>query len=299
MHYDQDQHIPVLIDKIIGILLNNVGDVNSKKIFVDCTFGNGGYTKKLLDTFPNSTVIAIDRDNNVIPIAEEFAENYGSRFKFFNNVFSNIGLVLKRLDIINVDGIFMDLGVSSMQLDNGDRGFSFREDAPLNMQMGLCENSAYDVVNYFSEKQLEYIIKELGEESRYKQIVKKIIAYRKKKKIETTFELSDIIKSTYWHYSKIHPSTKTFQAIRIFVNKELEELEKNVKISANLLRNNGFMFVVSFHSLEDRIVKHFFKSLPREEYVLFSKKPIIADDCEVNKNIRAHSAKMRVICRKC
>lgn len=299
MHYNQDQHIPVLIDKIIEILLDNTDGIDSKKTFVDCTFGNGGYTKKLLDTFPNATVIAIDRDKNVIPVAEEFFENYGHRFKFFNDVFSNIGIILKSSGISNVDGIFMDLGVSSMQLDNGDRGFSFREDAPLDMQMGLCEKSAYDVVNYSSEKQLEYIIKELGEESRYKQIVKKIIDYRKKKKIKTTFELSDIVKSTYWHYSKIHPATKTFQAIRIFVNKELEELEKNVKISVNFLCNNGFMFVVSFHSLEDRIVKHFFKNLPREEYILFNKKPIIADDCEINKNIRAHSAKMRVIRKKC
>lgn len=298
MIYNQDQHIPVLIDKIIDILLDNIADINSEKVFVDCTFGNGGYTKRLLDTFPKSRVIAIDRDKNVIDIAEEFSKNYGDRFKFFNDVFSNIGIILKSSNIDKVDGIFMDLGVSSMQLDNGDRGFSFRENAPLDMRMGLCEKSAYDVVNYSSEKQLEHIIKELGEESRYKQIVKRIIDYRRKKKIETTFELADIIKSTYWHYSKIHPATKTFQAVRIFVNKELEEIEKNVKISVNFLKKNGCMFVVSFHSLEDRVVKHFFKGLSREEYVLLCKKPITADDHEVAKNTRAHSAKMRVICKK-
>lgn len=293
------EHIPVLINDIINLLKQNPNfNGNNKTVFVDCTFGRGGYTREILENIPNSNVIAIDRDKTVQKYADEIKNDFGNRFSFYHSKFSNIKNVVKSAGIESVDAILIDLGVSSMQLDTKERGFSFQDDAPLDMRMGLCDISAYDVVNKFSKSELECIIRDCGEEHRYKNIVQKIVSARKISPIKTTLELANIVKSAYWNYSKIHPATKTFQAIRIFVNKELEELQKNVRISSEMLKKSGMMFVVSFHSMEDRIVKHFFKSLG-DGYVLINKKPIIPSDEEISSNLRARSAKMRVIQRIC
>ena len=299
LSYMAKEHIPVLINNIINLLKQNPNfNGDNKTVFVDCTFGRGGYTREILENISNSSVIAIDRDKTVQKYADEIKNDFCDRFSFYHSKFSNIKNVVKSTGIESVDAILVDLGVSSMQIDTKERGFSFQEDAPLDMRMGLCDISAYDVVNKFSKSELECIIRDYGEEYRYKNIVQKIVNARKISPIKTTLELANIVKSAYWNYSKIHPATKTFQAIRIFVNKELEELQKNVRISSEMLKKSGMMFVVSFHSMEDRIVKHFFKSLG-DEYVLINKKPIIPSDEEISSNSRARSAKMRVIQRGC
>lgn len=294
-----EEHISVLIGDIVNILKSDPHfDGKEQTCFVDCTFGRGGYTRQILENVPNSFVIGIDRDEIVKKYAEEIERDFSGRFRFFHSKFSDIGQVLCSVGIKEVDAVLVDLGVSSMQLDTEDRGFSFQKDAPLDMRMGLCNCSAYDVVNKLSKRELEEIIREYGEETRYKNIVQKIIDARKLSPIKTTTELANIVRSAYWSYSKIHPATKTFQAIRIFVNKELEELKKNVKLSCGMLKKGGMMFVVSFHSVEDRIVKHFFKSLGKE-YEVISKKPICPSEDEVRFNPRARSAKMRCIRRIC
>ena len=291
------EHIPVLINDIIHIIQQNSNfDGSHKTVFVDCTFGRGGYTRAVLENIPNSYVIGIDRDSNVQKYADEIKNDFGDRFSFHHARFSEIKNIAEKDGIESVDAVLIDLGVSSMQLDIEERGFSFQKDAPLDMRMGLCDISAYDVVNKLSQEELENIIKDYGEERRYKNIVQKIINARKRSPITTTLELANIIKSSYWHYSKIHPATRTFQAIRIYVNKELEELQKNVKIASGMLKKSGMMFVVSFHSIEDRIVKHFFKSLG-DDYVSISKKPIVPSVEEMSCNPRARSAKMRGIQR--
>jgi len=294
-----EEHISVLIGDIVNILKEEPHfDGREKTCFVDCTFGRGGYTRQILENIPNSFVIGIDRDEIVKKYAKEIDEEFPGRFRFFHSRFSEIGQVLSSIGVKEVDAVLVDLGVSSMQLDTKDRGFSFQEEAPLDMRMGLCNFSAYDVVNKLSKQELEEIIRDYGEETRYKNIVQKIVNARKVSTIKTTTELANIVKSAYWTYSKIHPATKTFQAIRIFVNKELEELRKNVKLSCEMLKRGGMMFVVSFHSVEDRIVKHFFRSLGKE-YEVISKKPICPSDEEVSFNPRARSAKMRCIRRIC
>lgn len=297
----KNPHIPVLIGKIIEILESdkNFCDKAEKDelCFLDATFGNGGYSEQLLNKFPKSKLIALDRDEHVMSRAAEFSKIYGDRFIFVHEKFSNVGDVLKKLNIKKIDAAFADIGVSSMQLDQKERGFSFNFQNKLDMRMGLCDFSAFDVVNKFSGNEIEKILHDYGDESRYKIITRRILEYRKKKQIETTLELANIVKSTYWNYSKIHPATKTFQAIRIFVNKELEELEKFVKIIVKYLNSDGMLFVVSFHSVEDRIVKHFFKSLPKNEFETLFKKPIVPDENELKVNVRARSAKLRVVRR--
>ena len=245
-------HFPVMLREIIRISSPARGG-----IFVDCTFGGGGYSKKLLK-FPKTNVIGLDRDYAAISIAKKLKKKFSKRFKFYNLKFSQVDTVLKDC----VDTIIFDLGLSSIQLNNLERGFSFRSKKKLDMTMGLSDTTAFEVVNNLSEKELKLIIKIFGEEREASKIAKNIVIARKEKKITTVDELVKIIeKSKKKNFSsKINPSTKTFQALRIFVNKEISELINGIIKATKLLKPGGKILVVSFHSIEDRIIKYFFRN---------------------------------------
>jgi 16S rRNA (cytosine1402-N4)-methyltransferase len=275
-------------------------------IYIDATFGAGGYTKAILES-TECKVIAFDRDQTIIPTAEKLKKEFGQRFQFVHDKFSNISQYISK-----VDGIVADFGISSMHVDEASRGFSFNKEAKLNMQMGKCDTSAFEIINTFSEAQLAEMIDKYSNEHLAKKIAGMIFHARKKQEIQTTTELAQIIYEAYnkpKHY-KIHPATKTFQAIRIFVNKELEEIETLLNSSIDLLKPNGRIVCVSFHELEDRLVKNFLaEHSPRKEKVnkysteevmqqnkpfeIITKKPVEPSAEEVRLNPRARSAKLR------
>ena len=296
-----EKHFPVMLPEVLQALIPADG-----KIYVDATFGNGGYTEALLKA-ADCKVIALDRDPNVVPRAQELKTKYGSRFEFRAGQFGDFAELISE----NIDGAVFDIGVSSMQLDNAERGFSFSKDAPLDMRMSCSGLSAADIVNTMPEKELADLIYKYGEEKKSRQIAAKIIKARSIQTIETTKQLAELI------YSVIHktpnaidPATRTFQALRIAVNNELTELENGLKGATARLNPNGRLVVVTFHSLEDRIVKNFFKenSGPRvhiskyakdtpelDESVVFAEtsKAISASEEEIKLNARSRSAKLR------
>lgn len=302
-------HKPVLIDQIIDHLQPTDG-----KNYIDGTFGAGGYSRKILEQ-ANCNILAFDRDQNVISIANNFKKKFPKRFNFISSEFANIK------DHINgkkFDALILDLGVSSMQIDQAERGFSFQKDAKLDMRMNQKQKlTAFEVVNFTEETKLADIIYHYGDERKSRRIAKLIIENRKIKKIETTSELSEIIKKAVGQrgFSKIDASTKTFQAIRIFVNDELAQLEKILVDSADILKKDGKLIIVSFHSLEDRIVKNFIKKnsgyenrgssryapdsvINNQKNYPFSCKKLKAikpTEEEIKENIRARSARMRIV----
>tara|TARA_Y100000992_G_C21218189_1_gene469010 strand:+ start:62 stop:1072 length:1011 start_codon:yes stop_codon:yes gene_type:complete len=245
-------HFPVMLNEVINISLPYKGGT-----YVDCTFGGGGYSKKILK-FPKVFVKAIDRDSKVKKIAKELEKKFPDRFKFYQIKFSEIDRILKN----KVDVVIFDLGISSFQLNDFDRGFSFKSNKNLGMSMGLNEISAQDAINNLSEKNLKLIIKTFGEEKEAYKIAKNIVKFRNEKKITKVKELVNIIeKSKKKNYSKkLNPCTKTFQALRIFVNKEITELINGIIKATRVLKPGGKILVVSFHSIEDRIVKYFFSN---------------------------------------
>lgn len=303
-------HIPVLLKEMLEFVSPQDGET-----IVDATFGFGGYTRAILEQ-ANIKVIALDRDENVIPTALKFSQEFRKRFEFYHTTFGKIDEVLKGQQ---VEKIVADFGVSSMQLDTEERGFSFLKPAKLDMRMGLgCEFSAFMVVNTFPEPQLVEIIRKYGEERLAKKIANFIIQARAKKPIETTLELANLIEKAYGseaRYTKIHPATKTFQAIRIFINNELAEIEELLEKSKTLLKPNGRLVCISFHSLEDSLVKDFANqnSKPKvkvNKYAQFSNKEIIEDEKpfsiltkeaifaspeEVANNVRSRSARLRAL----
>ena len=299
-------HFPVMLKEVLKI-----SSPSSKKKFIDCTFGGGGYSKEILK-FPNTSVLAIDRDINVLSAARELERKFPNRFKFNQLKFSQ----LDKVSIDYVDTIIFDLGLSSIQLDDLGRGFSFRSKKKLNMTMGLNEVSALDAINNLSEIDLKLVIKILGDEKEASKIARNIVKYRNLKKLSNTADLVRIIeKSKNKNYtSKINPCTKTFQALRIFVNKEITELIKGVISATKKLKPGGKILVVSFHSLEDRIVKYFFsnfsknKSRPSRyfpenrltDYSLFEEyrnKIYRPSKDEIIQNSRSRSAKLRFAIR--
>ena len=295
------KHIPVMLREVLEHLAPADG-----KVYVDATFGNGGYTEAILNS-ADCKVIAIDRDPTVLPRVEELKQKFGSRFEFRQGTFGNI----KDLIAQPINGAVFDIGVSSMQLDNKERGFSFSKEAPLDMRMSCEGTSAADLVNSLSEKELADIIYKYGEERKSRQIAAKIIVARKTKKINTTTELADIIHSVVKKSpaSPIDPATRTFQALRIAVNNELGELEAGLEGALSRLNPNGRLVVVSFHSLEDRIVKSFFndnlgkpKAVSRympqvaaetAARISSCSKAILPQDDEIASNPRSRSAKLR------
>ena len=251
-----EYHKPVLFDEVMENIISE-GDA----VYVDCTLGGGGHTEGMLErSSEESKVIGIDQDKEAINFAKERLKKYGNKIEIFQDNFRNLDTVIYLAGHNKVDRILMDIGVSSNQLDNLERGFSYRYDAKLDMRMDRnLKISAYEVVNDFSEKEIADIIYKYGEEPKSRKIAKNIVEYRKNKKIETTLELSEIIIKSIGKSMKKHPSKRTFQAIRIFVNKELEVLEEALDKAVNLLNNNGKLLVITFHSLEDRMVKEKFR----------------------------------------
>ncbi len=300
-------HIPVMLNEVLENL-----NIKDGGVYVDGTFGNGGYTSAILDK-ANTKVIAFDRDETVLPRVKELKDKYGERFTFFQNCFSQILPTFQNNGIDKVNGLVLDIGVSSMQIDTPERGFSFRFDAPLSMAMGKNDLDAKEVINNFSESELSDIFYKYGEEPRSRALARRIVSLRGEKPICTTFELVGIIKNLFgeWQASKITP--RIFQALRIFVNDELGELEHILSDSESLLKSGGRLVVVDFHSLEDRIVKNFIKSkteakqtfsryvpidIKNNENLSFksvNKNAIIPSKQEVDVNPRARSAKLRVV----
>ncbi len=298
-------HFPVMLNDVIKISSPSKGGV-----FLDCTFGGGGYSKAILE-FPKTKVIALDRDLSVISISEKFKKKFKDRFQFYNTKFSQLDKILKK----NVDTIIFDLGLSSIQLKNLKRGFSFNSNDKLDMTMGLTNISAQEVINNLSELQLKIIIKIFGEEKDASQIAKNIIKARSKKKITRVDELVEIIKKSKKNSSgKINPCTKTFQALRIFVNKEISELINGIINATKFLNPGGKILIVSFHSIEDKIAKYFFRSFsknkskpsryfPEEKVdssILFEKyinKIIKPSKKEISVNHSSRSAKLRFAIR--
>ena len=305
MVLDIAKHYPVLLNEIISIITPQYGGT-----FIDCTFGQGGYSKKILD-YPDTKVIAIDRDIESIKKAENIREKFENRFLFKNIKFSQLtNLKLKKEDI---KGIIFDLGYSYTQIKDPKKGLSFDFSGELNMKLGINEFSAKEVINKLEEKELLKIFKYFGEEKESKKIARNIVEDRKSKEI-TTEELVRIIESTKKKKNhKTHSATKVFQALRIFVNKEISELIYGLINAAKVLKKDGIIAVVTFHSLEDKIVKYFFKSLsenksvsrylPKEDekinlFKLINKKPIIPSQKEINENPPSRSAKLRYVVKK-
>ena len=295
------KHFPVMLHEVLLAL-----SPSDNKTYVDATFGNGGYTEAILNA-ADCKVIALDRDPNVLPRAQEFMQKYGSRFDFRAGQFGNFAQLVNE----NIDGAVFDIGVSSMQLDNAERGFSFAKDAPLDMRMSCSGLSAADIVNNTPEKELADLIYKYGEEKKSRQIAAKIVKARNLQPICTTKQLAEIIYSVLHKTPNgIDPATRTFQALRIAVNNELSELENGLNAATSRLLPDGRLVVVSFHSLEDRIVKNFFKEnsganvhvskyakkLPDiDENIIFAEtsKAITASKEEIEINIRSRSAKLR------
>lgn len=296
-------HISVLLKETI----NNL-NIKKDGIYVDCTLGYGGHSLEILKRLDKGYLYCFDEDIEIINYAQERLKDYHN-FKIINDNYSNILTRLNALNLTKVDGIIYDLGLSSYQIDNKDRGFSYMNDARLDMRMNVNKDKdAYYVINNYSEEDLLRIFYTYGEEKYSKNIVRNILKVRSTKKIETTKELSDIIIKSVPYSYKGHPAKKVFQALRIEVNDELTNLEKSLKDALELLNISGRLCVITFHSLEDRIVKNIFnskvkdntpKDLPislfEEKYKLITKKPIIPSEEEINNNSRSHSAKLRVI----
>ena len=299
-------HKSVLLEETIKYL-----NLKEDSIVVDCTLGYGGHSSSILKRIPKGFLYAFDQDKEAIEEAEKRLEGAGLNFEIINTNFKNIKKELEKRNV-KVDGILFDLGVSSPQLDNGERGFSFHKDAPLDMRMNKDEGiSARDVVNTYSLEELTDIFYKYGEEKYARSIAKSIIKKREEKEIETTLELAEIIKNSVPEkYRRVsHPARRVFQAIRIEVNNELEVFEKALIDALELLNSGGRICVITFHSLEDKICKKIFNkvsSVPSE----LKKLPIIPDEYkpkfkiianitpseeELTNNRRARSARLRVI----
>ena len=299
------KHYPVLLKEIISIITPQYGGT-----FIDCTFGQGGYSKKILE-FENTKVIALDRDIESEKKANQIKENFGDRFVFKNIKFSQLNnLKLKHEE---VKGIIFDLGYSYTQIKDPKKGLSFETVGSLNMQMGLNNYSAEDAINKLDEKELEKIFKFFGEEKESKFIAKNIIKERLRNKIDTQTLVKIIDKTKRKKNFKVNSATKVFQALRIFVNKEISELIFGLINATKVLKKDGILAVVTFHSLEDKIVKYFFKSLSENKSIsryvpvteqaetlfkLVEKKAIIPTEDEINENLPSRSAKLRYVIKK-
>ena len=288
---DKVVHIPVLLDEVISAL-----SLTQDEVYVDATFGLGGYTKAILNN-QNCKVVAIDRDPHAKIFADSLKRNYADRFYFKKGKFSELGKFLNELEIHKVAGVVFDLGVSSPQLDIKERGFSFNLDGPLDMRMDFNNNklTAKEIINNYSERDLANIFYYYGEEKNSRKIAKQIINSRSKAPINTTSELSKIIKRVNFDRFK-NPSTRVFQALRIYVNDELNELEFFLNKSINILKKKGRIAIIAFHSLEDRIVKNFIKKQSElsGQLKIVTKKPVLPSHSEIKINSRSRSAKLRV-----
>jgi 16S rRNA (cytosine1402-N4)-methyltransferase len=309
INIDENIHKSVLLSETIKVLKPQPGE-----IFVDATLGLGGHTEKILTDFDETRVLGIDQDKEAITFAERRLEKFGSRIKIFHANFSEIKSVSAEAEIETVDGVIADLGVSSLQFDSAERGFSFRFDAPLDMRMNANDEreTAADLLATLSEFEIARIIYEYGEERLSRRIASRIVWKREQgEPIETTKQLADLVEKAVGRgkKDKIHPATRTFQALRIAVNGELEILEQFIRDSVEILKKDGRLALITFHSLEDRIVKQTFQKLsgkcfcpPRlpqcvcgakKEVEILTRKPIVPSEFELEENPRARSAKLR------
>jgi 16S rRNA (cytosine1402-N4)-methyltransferase len=286
-------HEPVMVAEVLEHLAPSRGG-----IFVDCTVGFGGHTRSILDAGA-SHVIALDRDPEALSNAAGVLTPYGSRVELVHSDYRQLDDVLGAHSVAGVDGILADLGVSSMQLDGAGRGFSFRRDEPLDMRMDPTTGpTAAEAIRGADERTLADVIYEFGEERHARRIARAIIEARSGTAIDTTGRLADIVRRAIPRkgYSRIDPATRTFQAIRIWVNRELEGLDVFLTQAARRLRPGGRMVVIAFHSLEDRIVKHTLRSLQATGDIgltIRTKRPVVPSEAEVERNPRARSAKLR------
>ena len=298
-----------MIDEVIDNL-----DIKPNGIYVDLTVGGAGHSAEILKRIKNGKLICVDQDEEALVVAKDRLLKISDNVLFYKSNFENFKEILDYYGINKVDGVLLDIGVSSYQIDNGQRGFSYMIDAPLDMRMDRdLKKSAFDVVNYYNSEDLEYIFYNYGEEKWTKRIVEFIVNYRKEKLIETTFELVDIIERAIPKSVRAkggHPAKRVFQAIRIEVNRELEVIKKVIPDIVERLNKDGRLCIITFHSLEDRIVKESFKELargcicPKELYVcvcnhkpkvkILTKKPLVPSKEEMNDNPRSKSSKLRV-----
>ena len=288
------KHIPVLLNEVLDLVC-----IKREGTYIDCTVGEGGHAEAILDVIhPKGFLVGIDCDESVLETTEDRLKKFAGSFKLVHDNFLNIIDICNRLNIKAVDGIILDVGISSYQIDNPERGFSFNKDGPLDMRMDRSSNlTAQSLINNSSYDELTKIFFEYGEERYSRKIASKIIAERNKRPIQTTFELvSTIKKAIPFRRYRIHPATRVFQALRIAANNELVNLSKTITDGFSLLKKEGRMAVISFHSLEDRIAKNKFKEFKIEEQAkIITKKPLRATKEELNRNIRSRSAKLRVV----
>ena len=302
---DTTKHYPVLLNEIISIITPQHGGT-----FIDCTFGQGGYSTKIL-SYKNTQVIALDRDIESKIKADELFDKFNERFVFKNKKFSQLDDL--KLKNENVRSIIFDLGYSFTQIKDQKKGLSFDSSGDLNMKMGLNDFSANEAINKLDAIELEKIFKYFGEEKEAKKVVTNIIKERKKKNINTKHLVEIIEKTKKKKNFKIHSATKIFQALRIFVNKEISELIKGLIAASKILKKDGVLAVVTFHSLEDKIVKYFFRSLSEKKSIsryvpkldapdtifkLIQKKPITPSAKELKENFPSRSAKLRYVIKR-
>lgn len=313
-----EPHRSVLLFEAINLLQPEGGG-----IFLDATLGLGGHTEKILESSDKTQVIGIDRDREAIELAQERLKKFGSRFRAFHANFKEIAEIVNIAQVSKLRGILADLGVSSLQIDNAERGFSFRQDAPLDMRMNAegDEETAAELLARLSEEEIARIIFEYGEERRSRRIARWIVERRERAEpIETTKELANLVARAaagggggHRQKDKIHPATRTFQALRIAVNRELEGLKEFIETSVDFLESDGRLVIISFHSLEDRIVKRTFQRLSgkcecpprlpvcicgaRRTIEVLTRRPVTPSQEEIDENPRARSARMRA-CQK-
>ena len=304
-----EKHISVLLDEAINSL-----HLKDDGVYVDATLGYAGHASKILEKVKRGYLFAFDQDSEAIRLSTDRLSSIGTNFTIIRSNFKNLKEELNNRGIEKIDGILFDLGVSSPELDEANRGFSFHKDAKLDMRMDTSQEfSAYELVNNYSYEELKNIFYKYGEDKYSPNIAKKIVQYREQKPIETTLELVDIIKSAVPMKERIkkHPARQIFQAIRIEVNDELNVLEEALKQSTELLNVGGRIVVITFHSLEDRIVKKYFNEVSKEDDIIkglpninqdllpdfkvITNKPIIPSKEEIDNNPRSRSAKLRVL----
>ncbi len=308
-HHNTPKHIPVMVEPVMRVLAPN-----EKGSYIDGTFGAGGYTERMLET--SSRVIAFDRDPDAIARGKDLKDRYADRLCLVHDTYGAMEEVVADNQWGPIDGVVLDLGVSSPQLDEALRGFSFQQDGPLDMRMSKEGVTAAHILNTFPEKEISKILWAYGDEQRSRRIAKAIVEKRSEKPLETTFDLAECVYSVCGRkkvHDKTDPATKTFQAIRIYINDELEELRKGLEAAKNVLAPNGRLVIVTFHSLEDRIVKNFIRdnsaykpkvsrhasplvdTLPQDTMVFMdcSRKALKPSEEEIRNNPRARSAQLR------
>ena len=286
-------HLPVMKEAFLSFFREK-----HIRYFVDATLGAGGHSLALLEEHPEiQRLIGIDQDPKALEIASDVLKPFASKVLLLQSNFSRLDHLMQVHNIPLVDGIFLDLGVSSMQLDTANRGFSFQKEAPLDMRMSPETTlTASDIVNSWNEEELANVLYEYGEERRSRKIAHSILLQRRKKKIETTIELANIIQACVPRSSGCHPATKSFQALRLAVNSELEVLTRVIPQAIDHLNPNGRFGIITFHSLEDRIVKFAFRDLKASKMVdILTKKPLVPTRAEMSYNKRSRSAKLRFV----